>query len=355
MTQQPIRVVMLPGRSLENSNPFVSLLCSSLEDHGVELLADRWDIVRHGECDIVHVHWPENLAVGASFRSSMKKTARMLASLVSGRRRGVEVVWTVHNAAPHSNSSRLLTKFIYAVTSRQTDLAIFLSESARQTVIARNKRLAHVPQVVVPHGHYRDSYDVSGLSALEARAALGLPAAGTLHLVMGQIRANKNIVEYARAFVETASSASTLVIAGWPKDPETVKQLRALAEVHERVVLRAEPVPEQQITTYLRAADVAVLPYGIPSSGALVLALSFDTPVVTIDTPAVREISETANLAQWITTSTGEPPLLVQLAESVKRPSAGPDLAEFDWKRIGAATAGAYESLLQRRKQPERV
>jgi beta-1,4-mannosyltransferase len=350
-----MKLVMLPGRSLENSNPFVTLLCESLERAGVTLMDSRWDVVRRGECNLVHVHWPENLAAGDSTVASIRKSLRMAVSVLAGKRRGVKVVWTVHNAVPHAATQRRFTSFAYAFFSRTADLTMYLSDAGRAAVTAQNPRLRKKRSVVVPHGHYRDSYVDAGLDVAQARRQLKLPLTGNVLLVLGQIRANKNLVSLADAFLATAGAGTSLVIAGWPKDPATVSELTERANRDSRLVLRALPVEAGDVVTYLRAANAVLTPYAIPSSGSVMLALSFDTPVVAFRSPAIDELAHEANLQSWVTT-VDRMDDLVRTAESCTRPSGRADLSAFDWAHVGQATAQAYSALLQRQpsEQSER-
>jgi beta-1,4-mannosyltransferase len=74
-------------------------------------------------------------------------------------------------------------------------------------------------------------------------------------------------------------------------DPRTREVLdRCLLDPH--VVLRPVAVPDGEMQYYLRAADIAVLPYhrGL-NSGVLLLALSFGLPVVAPENLVTGEIT----------------------------------------------------------------
>jgi beta-1,4-mannosyltransferase len=75
------------------------------------------------------------------------------------------------------------------------------------------------------------------------------------------------------------------------EDPRTREVLdRCLLDPH--VVLRPVAVPDGEMQYYLRAADIAVLPYhrGL-NSGVLLLALSFGLPVVAPENLVTDEIT----------------------------------------------------------------
>jgi beta-1,4-mannosyltransferase len=98
------------------------------------------------------------------------------------------------------------------------------------------------------------------------------------------------------------------------------------------------------------AADVVVLPYDTRSalnSGALLLALSLDTPVVVADSPINRELRRQVG-ADWVHLFDGDPAEALAVAKRVAhaRRAGRPDLDAFAWPAIAEATVQAYRDVL---------
>jgi glycosyltransferase involved in cell wall biosynthesis len=72
-----------------------------------------------------------------------------------------------------------------------------------------------------------------------------------------------------------------LVIAGGPSTERGIAEALERAAVHPTVLIHARKIPAGEMQIFLRAADVAVMPYlRSLNSGALMLALTFGLPVV---------------------------------------------------------------------------
>jgi beta-1,4-mannosyltransferase len=119
-------------------------------------------------------------------------------------------------------------------------------------------------------------------------------------------------------------------------------------------------IPEDEMQLFLNAADLVVLPYrDVLNSGAALLALSFNTPVLTPDAGALPELREQVGPA-WVKlyreTLTAE--VLdtgLQWAIGTPRPATAP-LEFADWSEVAQATIAAYRGVLAGRnprdKQP---
>jgi glycosyltransferase involved in cell wall biosynthesis len=105
-----------------------------------------------------------------------------------------------------------------------------------------------------------------------------------------------------------------LVIAGGPSEEPGIAEVLERAAIHPRILLHAGQVAPADIQIYLRAADVAVLPYvRTLNSGALLLALTFGLPAVV---PAGGGLAELLDDASSRTFSHDDPAELVAALRS---------------------------------------
>jgi glycosyltransferase involved in cell wall biosynthesis len=135
---------------------------------------------------------------------------------------------------------------------------------------------------VIAHGGYVGHY-ATDLDQAESRAQLGLPSTGTVFAFVGAIRGYKNVAEMLDAFatLPEAGPDERLIIAGKPLPRRLGRELEERAAGDQRIVLRLDRQTEEELSTILRAADVAVTPFReILTSGSAILALSHGRPIV---------------------------------------------------------------------------
>lgn len=226
---------------------------------------------------IFHVLWNNRI-------EWLDRTILMLYYRLLGKR----VVLTAHNVNQAARDGRdsLWNRLTLRIQYRLAD-AIFVHTGAMAQQLRTEFGVSARAIVTVPFG-VDDSVPVTALTGPEARARLGLSADDRVLLFFGQIRHNKGLEYLARAFVSLASADTRyrLVIAGEPRRDAGAylaairSELRA-AGLGDRVIERAEHVPDAEAEVYFKAADVLVLPYReVFQSGVLFLGLAFGLPAV---------------------------------------------------------------------------
>jgi glycosyltransferase involved in cell wall biosynthesis len=144
----------------------------------------------------------------------------------------------------------------------------------------------------VPHPSYVGAYE-DRIGRLQARHELGLWPGEIVHVVLGAIRPYKGLTQLLDAWDDIAGDgvARRLVIAGGPTEEDGIAELLERAATHPSMLLHAGTVEPANVQIYLRAADVAVLPYTRAlNSGALLLALTFGLPVVVPEGGGLAEL-----------------------------------------------------------------
>jgi glycosyltransferase involved in cell wall biosynthesis len=104
------------------------------------------------------------------------------------------------------------------------------------------------------------------------------------------------------------------------------------------------------LATWLRAADVVVLPYSrIQNSGSAILALSADRPVVVPAIGAMTELRQQVG-SNWVYTFEGDltAEVLDDVAAWLRDADRGesPDLSGLAWPAIATQTLAAYRAVL---------
>lgn len=167
---------------------------------------------------------------------------------------------------------------------------------------------------------------------------------------MGMIKPYKNCDALIKEFNAAKLKDYVLVIAGKPDTPKYKRELEELAKNNEHIHLRLEFIPDNQLHLYMSAADCVILPYkSILNSGALLLALSFNKPVIAPHIGAFVDLQNELGL-QWIysyvsdLTAENLEFMLGQL-DKLSRPALCP-LDNYDWRKLAELTVDFYEEIL---------
>lgn len=327
-------------RPRPTTNPYLALLLRSLPED-VVALTFSWRRALLGRYDVLHLHWPDVLLRGTTpLRTVARRAlvAALVARLVVTR---TAVVRTVHNPAPHEPGGPV-ERLLLAALDRCTGLAVHLGPGTAGAV------RPGVPELVVPHGHYREWYAAGG-----AR-----PVTGRL-LHFGLVRPYKGVDALLRAVAATPGDLE-LHVVGRPSSPALAEELAAAAAADARVVLDLRHVPDDDLAAEIAAAELVVLPYrSMHNSGALLLALSLDRPVLVPETPMTTALAQEVGPG-WVLTHPGEVSSadLVRALAVVRAAgrSARPDLSAREWPAAGAAHRDAYRrAAAARASRPPRA
>jgi len=286
-TTSDITVLSVPEPLVEN--PYQRLLYRALGSDGVRLLSGRPNgrVLRqhHGPHRVLHVHW---LWLKSGLVRRASRELRFRRWLTQAHKCGWKIIWTAHNVIPHeagAAETRLRRTLVEAC-----DGIIAHTHATREDL--RRSWAPACPIKVIPHGHYRDAYPAPP-ERDEARQEIGL-GDRPMVLFLGHLRRYKGVDDLVRAF-RNSSLDATLLVCGAPKDGSFSRELGQLASGDPRIRFDPRFIPPEEIPTILTAADVIALPFRqVTTSGSLVLALSFDRPVIIPDHPALREVSGAA-------------------------------------------------------------
>jgi beta-1,4-mannosyltransferase len=320
--------VMFSVEPTAQTNPYVTLLAESVQPE-VDVSYFSWWRLYTGWPDIFHVHWPESIVRGASKRTTAARLLLATVFLWSNRLYGVRIVQTVHNVAPHESGSWPERTFL-RLLSKRVDHYIYLNAS-------RENGLA--PSTTVLHGHYRDWYGKHEVEESQRRQIL----------YFGQLRRYKGIDQLINAFADSSLVHDhELAIIGEPRDQQYVQELQAIAEGIPSIRLSLGYVDDDRLVREISSSSVVALPYrNLYNSGSMLLALSFNTPVIAPQSAAVESYVAEFGSA-WVKTFTS-PLTSKDLEQAVFDNSSQRmgtvDFSGRDWSEGGKKHVAVYRQL----------
>lgn len=341
------RIGIWPGTT-PSGQQFVDVYAGGVASAGAEVVdvkrPTRLDLYA---IDLLHIHWPDQLYWGGnSLLADIARTAAFLRGLAKARRRGVKIVWMVHNLDPHDQGllRSLLWRSFKGRLCQLIDGFMTVSPATVAEVTTAMPALAAKPFAAPWHPLYPP---VDGSrSRDEVRASLG-GIRGRLFGCLGFIRPYKGIERLIAAFRELPEKDDVLLIAGKPVDEGYLKRLQQMAAGDERIRILPGSLDDRQFVEYERACDFVVLPFTKSlHSGSLIHAVSSGVAAITPDLPFSRALGAEVGEA-WVQLYEG-----ALDARTLDRPvpSGGdsPKLDALDPDTVGQQALAFYRSLLGR-------
>jgi glycosyltransferase involved in cell wall biosynthesis len=351
-----MRILASPAFSNERVNPYNAQLYRKIEASGHSVFEYSHKRVLKEKFDIVHVHWPDGYIDHRNPLKAIQRALLLIVMMVIAKVKGARLVWTAHNLKPHDAHHPKFSQYFLTQFLKLCNGLIFLTAEGRNSFLQYYPAEKNMPCAIVPHGHYRESYP-SAIDQAQAKADLGLVTNKKILLFMGMIKPYKNCDTLIKEFNAANLTDYVLVIAGKPDTPKYKQQLEALAQGNENIHLRLEFIPDSQLHLYMSAADCVILPYkSILNSGALLLALSFNKPVIAPHIGAFVDLQNELGL-QWVYSYVNDLNasnlefMLTQLNQ-LPRPTICP-LDNYDWRNLAELTVNFYEELLPRSSTSE--
>ena len=301
---------------------------------------------------VQRIAWEQTvgLTIGRRWRLDVIHAPVNVAPLITG----VPRVVTVHDLAFHLFPEQYpgrKQRYLRAMTRLSVQRAarvIAVSEATRQDIIrlydADPERVVTVPNGV---GDEMRPLGADEVAAFRARQGL----TGPTLLFLGTLQPRKNLETLLRAWARTAGETGWQLVvagaAGWHHEPifDLAREL-GIADAVRFVGF----VPPEDLPLWHNAADAFVYPslyegFGLP----LLEAMACGTPVVTSETPALREVVGNAGL---IVGPRDVPALAQALLQLAREPELREELAarglrrasEFSWRRTAAETAAVYRA-----------
>lgn len=208
------------------------------------------------------------------------------------KNRGMKVVMTVHDVEDFIRYGFKANSKSYLKFEKLASAVIVHSNYAKERLLRYFTSTNPDDIFVTPLPDYDSLYDDPTLTKEKAREKLGLPQNEFIVVFFGQIKKVKGVDVLIKAFSQFNKPDAKLLIAGipWKVDASNYTDLVEKEDVVDQTILHLRYHPAAMKHVYFRAADVAVLPYReIYSSGVLVNALYYGTPLITSDKPLFKE------------------------------------------------------------------
>lgn len=286
-----------------------------------------------GGDDLIHLHWTGPIVQrGETEDEGRSRRFAFQAAVDAAIERGARLIWTVHNTFPHEMRYREEElELIEFLNDRAATIHVLSPSTA--AVVRQEYTLDEAKIVSVPHSSYWGVYDQT-VERARARSELGLTDDDISLVFVGQMRPYKGIDELLATIglLTQRDERYILIMAGKTSDDDA----RAIAELvpaHARVRREHRFIPDEEVPRWLRAGDVAVLPYrNVLNSGSIFLAATFGLPVVVPDQPSLRSDFATE---PWVCFATGDdrPLALADAVEEAVGRSAAASESAVRWAR----------------------
>lgn len=323
-------------------NKYCELLTKSIENKGLQVEHyDRRSMFAPAKGDIVHMHWPSYSYQASVFPLTIIKSLLYAGLLLYFKVRGVRLFWTVHNIWPHATGKSKWDYWMRKYVLLLCNKGFVMSEAVKEEV-SETFGISADKLVVTPHGHYIDAYDSNGVNI---RERFGIPSDQFLFLFVGRINSYKGVEKLVEAFTALKLDSVGLLIAGKVDAGYSLDFIASRGD--SRIKVYPQFVADDELTDFLRAGDMMVLPYNqITTSGSAILALSHYKPVVA---PKLGSLSEYVSEGCGILYDAGDPNGLrkaleqsVQMNMKEAEKHIAAKLLELDWQGIAGKMVNVY-------------
>jgi beta-1,4-mannosyltransferase len=324
---------MSPGASGADDNPFVSLLVDHLPQD-IEVRPFSWRSAFLSRYDVLHIHWPEHiLKAGSRFKATVKDV--MFVALVLRNRLVAHQVRTVHNIKPHEGGS-WLNRLALSYWERSCDASVHLSDAGRVMV---SDHTPATEAVTIVHGDYTPFVEKLHRTKLDA-----IP--GRL-LVFGYLRPYKGIEQLVAAFRQIDPSREvSLRIVGSALPTQYGDVVRALCDGDDRIEIVIRRLGDAELVDEITSASAVVLPYKqVYNSGAALLSLTLDRPILVTDSETMRELAAEVGeewvrrLPEWSAAT------VIDAFSRLPPKSSSPRLTDRTWNALSARYAEVYRRV----------
>lgn len=318
-------VIAFPRSGTSYTDCFYDHVASSGAEVIDGIYSGRWLLARLSQMDAVHLHWPSfhyyQPGGGLANWVRLLRFGLLMAAL---RLCGKKIVWTAHNLYPHDGGRGERIHRAGRLVLRLLANRVLVHGRAARDEVVRELGIAPRKAVTIDHGHFIGYY-ADQCTRAEARRALGLPDVAKVFAFVGLCKPYKNLERLIPTF-QSLEGEPHLVIAGkFQSSGYRARIDELIAKRPERIQLHPRFVADDELQTFVKAADCMVLPYNeILTSGAVMLGLSFGIPVIA---PRLGSLPEVVAHDSGLLYDPAD-------ADALRRCMAEFDPAQFDAERV---------------------
>lgn len=225
-------------------------------------------LVARGRFDIVHIQWLLHYDID-------KYALRLL------KRCGVKIVYTAHNAVPHSNPENHLSGLL--AVYKAVDLIVVHGAAIKDEILEYFPELEEATFYTQPHGTYGAQDKSFNRSAIPDRVERSLRGRNKIALMFGMQFHNKGSDRILRYWESRAErDDALLILAGRTSGdfPELPAAIRALEGRGDFLYIEGF-VPDNLLNFLIDSCHIIFLPYRHASmSGVVFTAAEFEKPIL---------------------------------------------------------------------------
>tara|TARA_B100000214_G_scaffold56448_1_gene36224 strand:+ start:7661 stop:8803 length:1143 start_codon:yes stop_codon:yes gene_type:complete len=264
-----------------------------------------------------------------------------------------KVVLTIHDVDSFAKKEyKWISSLIYLIS----DLVLTHNKFSMFHITKKNPNLnTHIE--IIPHGNYNTFINVR-TDKIASRVHLGLDKSKKVILFFGMIKRVKGLDILLEAFKKVIDKNPDIIllIAGktWENDFSIYQKIINQNNLNNNIVLHNKFIPQNDVEHYYCASDLVVLPYTkIYQSGVLMMALSYERPVLVSDLPPLKEviidnengflfksenINDLSTKLNFILSSS-------ERLEKVRKNGSFLIKKKYDWNILGRLTLDAYQNI----------
>ncbi len=236
---------------------------------------------------ILHLHWDDRLFGRNPDQIAEAETRQnIIAQISTFQARGGQVIWTVHNRAPHKVTNLEGFQVGRKALCNIADTIHVHAPHAKDHLIevyGTQPDKIHI----VPHPSYLGEYEPE-----EITLNRDLPKADCRSfLFFGMFRGSKGIHKIRETAAKLTKRQAPFHLKMYGKAFASQARLLRLLEANPNVDLRTDRIPDKELAEIFGNAQVFLAPYDtLFTSGSVMLALTFGLPIIG---PNIRELRET--------------------------------------------------------------
>ncbi len=288
-----------------------------------------------------------------TFAEARSRSGALVDTLRQMKASGTSIAWTIHEPLPHDCQYPEVEIDLHGALAEVASVIHVLHDST-VTEVAPYYTVDPEKVLMVEHPLYCGAYP-DYLTKASARRLLNMDDEEFVVLIFGSLRPYKGIDRLldgvGQLHRQNPERRLRVLIAG--PSFESVDNTKLIGRARSTVGVSIVPtlVPPAQVQLLFRAADLVVLPYrDFLNSGVLMLALSFERPVLAAENPVTRD-AVSSGLVRLFSGSDDDA-LVEELRAAVCSPELlpqGPIHPDFARRHDPRAVAGRFAAAMARR------
>lgn len=275
-----------------NGNPNISNIYKYFEKTNIKIHEFTLTKPFTKRYDIFHLHWPDYFFVKSRIYTIIR-ILYFLVIIMFFKIKKTKLIWTIHNLQPHKNYHPILFDKILNIWTQIIDGFIVMSNNSRELVENKFPALKYKDSETIYHGLYENYPNSTNKYVSRKKLKIGLNK--KVILFFGRIEKYKGLKLLMESFCRLDSNYH-LIVAGKFEDYSYYNEIKRKSINNTNITIFPHFIQENDIQYYFNASNLVVLPFNeIMNSGSLLLALSFNKPVLCPNKGSISEISNLLN------------------------------------------------------------